>query len=180
MTVRAFTDSFTEACQTITFLLFDCDGVMTDGRIILGNNDLELKFFSTRDGMGINLWKRAGFSCGAVTGRSSSALKRRAEELHFDELHQGVSDKKSVLKEIMAKRNLSSSQIAYIGDDLNDLCLLTQVGLFFAPGDSCNAVKSRADHVLTVNGGRGAVRETIEIILDRKGVLETTIETYLA
>jgi 3-deoxy-D-manno-octulosonate 8-phosphate phosphatase (KDO 8-P phosphatase) len=166
--------------RRISFLLFDCDGVLTDGRIIHGSDGAELKCFSTKDGMGIALWKKAGFPCGCITGRSSEALRKRAEELHFNELFEGVTDKHRILLELEAKYSLSPHQFAYIGDDFNDLPMLGRVGLFLAPADAHPEVLRRADVVLRQNGGRGAVREAIDLLLREKNLMEHLLEQFLA
>lgn len=166
---------FLRACKKIEFLLFDCDGVLTDGRIVLGGKGMDLKFFSTKDGMGISLWRKIGLGCGCITGRTSEALQRRSDELTFDELHQGVPDKRQVLEEIRHRRHLQVSHIAYVGDDLNDLVVLGRVGLFFAPADAHPEVKKRADRVLLMDGGKGCVREVVDTILQSKGSMEKII-----
>lgn len=170
---------FNEACRKITTLLFDCDGVMTDGHVVLGDNNLELKFFSAADGIGLNLWKKTGKICGVITGRCSEALTRRARELRFDEVHQGIMTKGEVLADIMKRRNLKAEEIAYIGDDLNDLPVGTRVGLFFAPSNHHASIRPYADYVLTAHGGHGAVREVVDIILSRQGLLDDLIQGFV-
>lgn len=170
---------FVNACQKIKMLLFDCDGVMTDGRIVLGNGGTELKFFSTCDGIGLNLWKRAGMLCGVISGRNSEALSQRARELNFDELHQASKTKGEVLSEIMTRRGLSADEIAYIGDDLNDLPVGTRVGLFFAPANHHPSIRPYTDYVLSASGGHGAVREAVDLILGHKGLLEKLIQGFI-
>jgi 3-deoxy-D-manno-octulosonate 8-phosphate phosphatase (KDO 8-P phosphatase) len=170
---------FVDACKKIRMLLFDCDGVLTDGRIVLGNNGTELKFFSTCDGIGMNLWKKGGFSCGVISGRSSEALSQRARELKFDELHQGSMSKGEVLADIMQRRGLEAEEIAYIGDDLNDLPVGTKVGLFFVPANHSLAIRPYADYILSTSGGHGAVREAIDLILGHKGLLEQLVQSYI-
>jgi len=174
------TTAFQRACTRIRLLLFDCDGVLTDGRIVLGNGQDELKFFSTKDGMGIALWHKAGHLCGAVTGRSSEALSRRAAELRFDELHQGIGSKAAVIEEIITRRGLRIEETAYIGDDFNDLPAKRRTGLFFAPADAHPVVKLHADYILTCSGGKGAVREAIDLMLTHQGRLEALVDEYLA
>ncbi len=170
---------FVEACTKVKILLFDCDGVLTDGRIILGVDGCELKFFSTKDGMGICLWRREGFLCGCITGRRSDGLGKRAKELGFDELHQGITDKRSVLEEIMQRRSLKTEEIAFVGDDLNDMPLIGKIGIFFAAGDAHTEVKKRASRVLDTCGGKGAVREAIDLLLLHKGLMEKVIASFL-
>lgn len=173
------TPAFQRACSRIKLLLLDCDGVLTDGRIILGNGHDEFKFFSTKDGMGITLWRKAGNRCGVVTGRSSEGLSRRAAELDFDELHQGIGGKAAVIEEIIARRGLQLEEVAYIGDDLNDLPAKRRTGLFFAPADAHPVVRLHADYILSTDGGKGAVREAIDLMLTHQGRLEALIDEYL-
>ncbi len=169
---------FSEACTRIKLLLFDCDGVLTDGRIVLGSDGMELKFFSTKDGMGICLWRREGFLCGCITGRRSHGLEKRAKELGFDELHQGITDKRSVLQEIMQRRSLQAQEVAFVGDDLNDMPMMKKIGLFFAAGDAHIEVKKRASRVLNTCGGQGAVREAIDLLLLHKGLMEKIVASF--
>lgn len=171
--------AFKSACQSIKMLLFDCDGVLTDGRIILGSNNIELKCFSTTDGMGLKLWKTAGLLAGSITGRSSDALIRRAEELKFDELHQGIARKGEVLEEIMQRRGLQAHEIAYIGDDINDLPVGARVGLFFVPANHHPVIRPYADYILDARGGHGVIRETVDIILTHQGLMEGLVADFL-
>lgn len=172
-------EGFKNACLKIKMLLFDCDGVLTDGRIVLGNNGTELKFFSTTDGMGLKLWREAGFLAGSITGRSSEALEKRAGELKFAELHQGIVRKGDVLAEILKRRDLQPEEVAYIGDDINDLPVGTRVGLFFAPANHHPAIRPFTDYVLDAEGGHGVIREVVDIILGHKGLMENLIKAYI-
>ncbi len=171
--------TFANACKNIKMLLFDCDGVMTDGRVVLGNDANEFKFFSANDGIGINLWKRAGFSCGVISGRTAQALSQRARELKFDEVHQGSMTKGEVLKDIMQRHQLKADEIAYIGDDLNDLPIGTRVGIFFVPANHHYSIRPYATYVLRTHGGFGAVREAIDLMLEQKGLLQDLIKTFI-
>ena len=171
-------DAFKDACKKIKLLLFDCDGVLTDGRIVLGNDEIELKFFSTFDGMGIKIWHTAGFMVGCITGRASGALTKRAHELKFDELHQNIVSKNESLKEILEKRRLKPEEVAYVGDDINDLPVGTKVGLFFAPANHHPAIRPYVDYILSARGGHGAIREVVDIILNSKGLLEDLVKSY--
>lgn len=171
-------NAFKNACKNIKLLLFDCDGVLTDGRIILGNDGIELKFFGTTDGMGLKIWHMAGFAAGCITGRASGALTKRAQELKFEELHQNIANKNETLKEIVTRRGITLDEIAYIGDDINDLPVGTKVGLFFAPANLHPAIKPYVDYILASEGGHGAVREAIDIILSNKGLLEGLIDSF--
>jgi len=172
-------DAFINSCRNIKMLLFDCDGVMTDGHVVLGNNGLELKFFSATDGIGLKMWNKSGLLSGCITGRASEGLERRAAELKFDELHQGVSRKGDVLQEIIKKRSLTPEEVAYIGDDLNDLPIGTRVGLFFVPANHHPSIRPFADYVLSTKGGHGAVREAVDLILAHKGLTEALIRGFI-
>lgn len=171
-------NTFKEVCKNIKLLLFDCDGVLTDGRIVLGNDGIELKFFSTFDGMGIKLWHTAGFPCGCITGRASGALTKRSQELKFDELHQNIANKNETLEEILKRRSIKAEEVAYVGDDINDLPVGTKAGLFFVPANHHPAVRPYADYVLTNSGGQGAIREVVDLILTHKGLMEELVESF--
>ena len=171
--------AFKVSCQKIKMLLFDCDGVLTDGRIVLGNNGVELKFFSTTDGIALKMWHKSGLLSGSITGRSSEALERRATELRFDELHQGIARKGDILDEIMSRRGLNPEEIAYIGDDLNDLSVGTRVGLFFVPANHHPSIRPYADYVLSASGGHGVIREAVDLILGYKGLMDDLIKGFI-
>lgn len=171
---------FKNACKKIKLLLFDCDGVLTDGRIILGSNGMEFKCFSTTDGMGIKLWRDAGFPSGVVTGRKSEAMEKRAQELRFEEIHQGIASKGKTLDEILKRRNLEADEVAYIGDDINDLPLGMRAGLFFAPSNHHQAIRPYVQYILNAEGGQGVIREVVEIILGHKGIMEKVLLDYIA
>lgn len=172
-------NAFAANAPRVKMLLFDCDGVFTDGSIILGTDGFECKLFHTQDGMGIDLWRRAGHTCGCITGRTSEALTRRAQELRFDEIHQQVKNKRVVFDEICTRRGLEPAEVAYVGDDLNDLPLLGKAGLFFCPADANPEVLKRAQVILTRFGGRGAIREVIDVLLGVQGKLQEVVATYL-
>ncbi len=156
-------------CQSIELLLSDVDGVLTDGGVVFDNQGTETKVFNIRDGLGIRLWQRSGNRFGLVTGRSSRIVERRAVELDIDLLRQGVQDKLPVVREIIESLSLEPARVAYIGDDLPDLPVLNYVGLGVAVADACDEVREAADFVTQLEGGRGAVRETIEVILKHQG-----------
>ncbi len=145
-------------------LVSDVDGVMTDGSIIYSSNGSELKAFNIKDGLGIRLAGLIGLKVVILTGRKSEAVHRRAAELGIDVI-QGQSDKSISMQEIAEKYNLSYDEIAYIGDDLNDLPAMHLAGYVFAPADSVSEIIALANCVTELKGGRGAVREAIEKIL---------------
>jgi len=172
-------NAFSANAPRVKMLLFDCDGVFTDGSIVLGTDGFECKLFHAHDGMGIDMWHRAGMLCGCITGRTSEALARRAQELRFEEIHQQVKNKRTVFEEICARRGLAPAEVAYVGDDVNDLPLLGQVGVFFSPADANPEILERTQVILTRFGGRGAVREVIDILLGVQGRLQEVVETYV-
>lgn len=151
--------------KRIKLLLLDVDGVMTDGGIYYSNLGDEFKKFNIQDGYGIVKLQRTGVKIGIITGRISNIVTRRATELGITEVHQNLENKIEAYDSIKAKWNLADAEIAYIGDDEFDLPVLEQVGFSAAPSDAVPTVKKRVHFVCTRNGGNGAVREVIDLIL---------------
>jgi len=158
-----------DRARKIKLLLMDCDGVLTDGRIWLFDNGEEQKGFHTRDGLGLELWHRAGFKSGIVSGRKSSAVQRRAEGLGMSFVIQGAEEKVQAFTETLAKAGVTNEEVAYIGDDLNDIPLMLRSGLGVAVADAALEARERAHYVTKVDGGHAAVREVIELILKAQG-----------
>jgi len=154
-----------ERARRIKLLLMDCDGVLTDGRIWLTADGDEAKAFHVRDGQGIVLLHRAGVQTGIISGRTSAATERRANELGMNFLRQGVSEKVAVFNDLMEEVGLAADECAYIGDDVADLEIMRRVGLAVAVADAADAAKHVAHFVTTAAGGNGAVREVCETIL---------------
>ncbi len=154
-----------DKAKKIKLFITDVDGVLTDGRIILGNNGEEFKFFHVHDGKGIQLAHEAGIKTAIITGRESELVKRRADELSIKEVHQNIKDKIKVFNGILKKYKVKEDQVAYIGDDVNDLDILKRVGLAFTPANGVEAVKEEVDYITDKEGGQGAVREALEFIL---------------
>lgn len=154
-----------ERASRIKLLLMDCDGVLTDGRIWLFENGEEQKGFHTRDGLGIELWHRAGLKSGIISGRNSSAVERRARGLGMSFVVQGVTEKVEAFTETLAQAGVTNEEVAYIGDDLNDIPLMMRSGLGIAVADAALETRKRAHYVTQLAGGYGAVREVIELIL---------------
>ena len=144
----------------------DVDGVLTDAGMYYGANGEVLKKFNTRDGMGIKLLQRAGIITAIVTQERTKLVARRAEKLAIPELHQGVMDKLSLVREMAGRYGFTLSQVAYIGDDINDLETLKAVGFSATPADGMPQIAAVVDYVCRKKGGEGAVREIIEMILD--------------
>ncbi len=159
----------TKVLQGIRLFATDVDGVLTDAGMYYTESGDELKKFNTRDGMGIKLLQKAGLVTAIVTQERTKLVARRAEKLTIPELHQGVMDKLSTIREMADRYRLSLSHVAYIGDDVNDLEALRAVGFSAAPADAMPRVKAAVDYVCEHKGGEGAVRELVEMILDAQG-----------
>lgn len=157
--------SLRSRARVIKLLLLDVDGVMTDGSIMLDSRGNEIKAFHVRDGHGIKLAQRAGIVVGIITGRSSEVVNIRARELGITEVHQGAHEKITVYNEILARYALRDEEVAYIGDDIVDEEIFRRAGFTAAVADADPAVMSSADMVTRAAGGRGAVREVINLIL---------------
>ena len=154
-----------EACAKITIMLTDVDGVLTDGQLQFDNDGVESKQFHVRDGLGIRLWQRAGHKFGVVTGRESKIVERRAAELDIGIVRQGDDDKLGQTERIARELGVELEAICYIGDDLPDLPAIRAVGLGVAVEDAAAEVRAGAATVTRMAGGRGALREIIEMIL---------------
>ena len=163
----------------IKALIFDVDGVLTDGGIIYTNSGDELKQFNVKDGQIIKHLKNNNIIVGAITGRDSALVARRCEELKLDFVYQKAKDKYSVYQQILNDYKLTSSEVAYIGDDVIDMKVIREVGLGVTPADAIEYVKEYADMVALNNGGHGVVRETADLILAAQGLLNDVIESYL-
>jgi len=150
---------------TIQAIFLDVDGTLTDGGIYFFEDGRQALRFHVRDGMGLVAARRAGLVVGIVSGRDVPAARRRAEDLKLDEIHLGISDKKAAVEEILARRGLAWEQVCFIGDDVMDLPPMTAAGLGVAVADAHPEVQAGADWVARRGGGRGAVREIIDLIL---------------
>jgi 3-deoxy-D-manno-octulosonate 8-phosphate phosphatase (KDO 8-P phosphatase) len=162
----------------IELMLSDVDGVLTDGSVVFDNQGIETKKFHIADGLGINLWRRAGYRFGMITGRSSHIVRLRAAELGVELVRQGVEDKLSVVQQVVAELRLRMNQVCFIGDDLPDLAVVQQVGLGMAVSDACEELRAAAHYVTKRPGGRGAVREAIETILKAQGRWDDFVQKY--
>jgi 3-deoxy-D-manno-octulosonate 8-phosphate phosphatase (KDO 8-P phosphatase) len=165
---KIFGSRILEKAKKIKFLLLDVDGVMTDGKIYYDSEGREVKAFNIYDGHGIYLAQKAGIKVGIITGRESKIVEVRAKELKIDEVHQKVIEKDKVYDDIRKRYRLKEEEVAYIGDDLIDLSVLERVGLSAAPANSVDDVKDIVDLVTEKEGGSGAVRELIDLLLFAK------------
>ncbi|MBI4378015.1 MAG: HAD hydrolase family protein [Nitrospinae bacterium] len=165
--------------KRIKLLIMDVDGVLTDGRIVIDDRGRELKFFDVKDGHGIALAHRAGLITAIISGRNSGVVDIRAKELGIKIVYQNSIDKIKSYESILKKTGLKDGDVAFIGDDIVDLPLMRRVGLSIAVADAVSNVKDAADMVTEKKGGRGAVREAIEFILDAKGLWKKICREYV-
>lgn len=163
---------------TIKAIVIDVDGTLTDGTISYSSDGTDSKSFHVSDGLGIVLARLVGIEIWIISGRVSAAVVRRAAELGVDRLFQGVSDKRSCLLELQSLTQFKAIELAYIGDDINDLSAFSLVETKIAVGNASHYLKLNATFTTTLNGGRGAVREAIEWLLNREDKLNLAIEMY--
>lgn len=163
----------------IKILLLDVDGVLTDGSITYNHEGREIKSFHSRDGMGISLVRQAGIKVGIITARTSEAVTRRAQDLKLDYVFQGKRDKLTTYREICLTENLIDEEIAYMGDDWLDLPLMTRVGLAATVADAAREVLQVAHFTTKRAGGRGAVREVCDLLIEAKGMQEALLARHM-
>jgi len=168
-----------ERAEKIKLIIFDVDGVLTDGSIIVHADGTESKVFNVRDGHGIKLAMRAGITIAVITGRTSKAVEHRARELGIEHLFQGKLEKSGVVGKLLDRLSLSPEDAAYLGDDLIDIPAMRMVGLAAAVADAADEAKRYAHIITDLPGGRGAAREVCEFILQSQDVWESSIERYV-
>ena len=166
--------------KDVKILLLDVDGILTDGSISYTDEAVEVKTFNVRDGFGMNLLRKIGVEVGLITARSSDALKRRAKDLSLTHVYQGKRKKVQVFEEIIKELSLSPHEVAYMGDDWLDLALLRRVGFSATAADGAPEVKEIVNYVTRRPGGKGAVREVCDLIIDAKGQYENLLNQYLS
>ncbi|SFV58876.1 3-deoxy-D-manno-octulosonate 8-phosphate phosphatase [hydrothermal vent metagenome] len=159
----------------IKLLVLDVDGCLTDGKIIYASDSLETKAFNVKDGLAIVSWIRLGHQ----TGRKSSIVKKRADELGIQHLYQGVKDKEKMLRELVGDLSLEMYEVAVIGDDLNDYKMLAIAGRSFTPNDGVSDVQELVETVLSKKGGDAAVREMIDIIIEENDQKEQFLSLWI-
>src|SRR5262245_55221012 len=164
----------------IKVLLMDVDGTITDGSVALlsqpDGSALEMKAFDAHDGQGISLARTAGLRTGVITGRESAALRRRMQELNVEFVYEKQPHKIAAYEEVLKKASVAEDEVAFLGDDLPDLTVMRRVGLAVAVGNAAPEVKDAAHYTTSHNGGKGAARELVELILKSKGIWEQLIE----
>ena len=172
-------ESVQERASQIKVLLMDCDGVLTDGRIWVLEGGDDQKAFSTLDGLGLELLHRAGLQSGIISGRASSAVERRAGALGMTYIHLGQRDKLNAFAETLSAAGVTADQVAFIGDDLNDIPLIRRCRLGVAVANASADTKEHAHYITAATGGSGAVREIVELILKSQGKWAELVESYL-
>ena len=172
-------ESLTASLQKIKLLALDVDGVLTDGSIYISPAGEVFKGFNAKDGMGISCALRSGLQIAVITGRQSPIVERRCEELGITLLQQGVKDKRLALQQMAQELGLVREEIAYMGDDLNDIPAFKASGLNLVPADAAMEVLAVADIITKASGGRGAVREAITMILAAQDNWNVIVNSYL-
>lgn len=154
-------------------ILFDVDGVLTDGKITLDSNGEEIKSFNVRDGQLIDFMRSQGFVFGAISGRKSKALECRLKEMNVDFYKLGVVDKKIAVQEFLRKFNFKKSEVGFIGDDVIDIEVLKYVGYSFAPKDASQNVLNIVKIITSAKGGEGVLREIIDCVINNRSELKS-------
>ena len=162
----------------VSLLILDADGVLTDGRIVYADYGDELKCFDVQDGAGLVFWQRVGLKSAIITVRTSRLLKRRAKEMRVDVLAQGRLLKLPTYEQLLKKFRLGEEQVCVVGDDLMELPMLRRAGLAIAVPNAVEEVKRACHYITQRPGGRGAVREVVELILKAKGLWEQVLQRY--
>jgi 3-deoxy-D-manno-octulosonate 8-phosphate phosphatase (KDO 8-P phosphatase) len=160
-------------------LILDVDGVLTDGRIVLGNDGEELKFFNVKDGLGIKNIQKLGIKVAIITGKSSEIVAKRMQSLGVDDIYQGQKNKLEAFQELLAKYNYKECDVGYMGDDLPDAPLLEKSGCAFIPWDANKLLYELVDYRCELKGGQGAVREVCDLIYEAKGLSSKILNDYL-
>ena len=168
-----------QKAKKIQLVALDMDGTLTDGSINISGEGELFKRFNAKDGLGITAARRHGLRISVITGREGPIVQRRTEELGISEdVMSGISAKKQALQTLADKYNLSLEEIAFMGDDLNDLPALFVAGLSAVPADAAEDVKQNADFIAPHKGGKGAVRDLLELILKARGIWDAIVEEY--
>ena len=164
-----------ELAKKIKLLAFDVDGVMTDGSVTYDENGVEYKTFNVKDGHGIVRANKSGFITAIITARNNGTVQHRAENLKITEIYQGQKYKLPALEEIMSKYGFTYENVAYMGEDIPDICILEKVGIASCPNDAVDEVLNICNFISSKNGGRGAVRELCDYILEAQNIEKIAI-----
>lgn len=169
----------TARAKQIKLVIFDVDGVLTDGSIIIGDDGEEYKAFHSRDGHGMKLLQYTGVDIAIITGRTSRVVEHRMQSLGINYVYQGQKVKLPAFEELLKTLKLKPEQCAYVGDDWVDLAIMNRVGLAIAVQDAAELVKKHAHWITPSKGGKGAAREVCELIMEGQGTLQNQIERHL-
>ena len=164
--------------KVIQLVIFDVDGVMTDGGLTIGDDGQEYKTFNTQDGLGMKLLKASGVQMAIITGRTSNVVKQRSESTGVAHFYQGVDDKLVAYNDLIAKLNMRAEQTAFMGDDVVDMPPMLRCGLAVTVPAAPQSVKNRAHYITQKQGGHGAVRELCELIMHAQGSLEAQMAPF--
>ena len=159
-----------EIASKIKLVAFDVDGVLTDGSLTFLEDGREIKTYNAKDGLGVVMLSKAGIITSIITARDNNVVKLRANQIDIKELYMGQKNKTVALKELCEKYNLKTEEIAYMGDDLPDICVLKEVGLSCCPADAVSEVRETCNFISSKKGGRGAVRELCDFILESQNI----------
>jgi 3-deoxy-D-manno-octulosonate 8-phosphate phosphatase (KDO 8-P phosphatase) len=171
-------DILAKAAQ-IKLIIFDVDGVLTDGSLFIGDDGEEYKAFHSRDGHGMKMLRATGVEIGIITGRTSNVVRHRMQSLGIHHVYQGQLEKLPAFQQLTTKLGIDPQQVAYVGDDVVDLPILTRAGLAVAVADAHPLVKRHAHWITPCGGGRGAARDICELIMEAQGTLDASLQHYL-
>ena len=169
-----------EKASRIKLVIFDVDGVLTDGSLFIGDDGQEYKAFNSKDGHGMVMLQHTGVQIGIITGRTSEVVKLRMASLGIEHLYQGRREKLPAYEDIKTITGLEDEQIAYVGDDVVDLPVMLRVGLAIAVQDAHHATRKHAHWTTPAPGGRGAAREVCELLMEAQGTLDSAMKHYLS
>ena len=168
-----------ERATRIRLVAFDVDGTLTDGRLWFDADGRESKAFHAQDGLGLRLLEDNGIAVAWITARDSASARARARDLRLTHSHTGIHDKLACLRQLCATLGLAPAEVAYMGDDLNDLCLFNEVGLAVSPANGHAHVRARAHWTTAARGGEGAARDLCDLVLQARGLDEDALARYL-
>ena len=171
-------DSIQALAKKIKLMIFDVDGVLTDGKLYFSNNGEESKAFNSKDGLGIKMLLTVGIEVAIITGRKSTIVARRARELGIKHLYQGQVTKLAAFNELVEQLQVNKSEVAYMGDDINDIPVLQQVGLSVAPQDALEYVQQQASFITSKAAGHGAARQVCDLLLQAQDKWQQALATY--
>ena len=172
-------EQLNETARRIELVIFDVDGVLTDGSLFIGDDGQEYKAFNSKDGHGIRMLQECGIRAAILTGRQSEVVKHRTRDLGIELVMQGYRDKRPAFEALLKETSLTPEVIAYVGDDVVDLPVMKQVGLAIAVADAHPMVLEHADWITRAAGGRGAARDVCEFLIQARGMLDEKLASYL-